>query len=290
MDLNGYVIGVLEYKHCAGREAWTIRSLEQAWENAGACIRQYSNLSKPPPKVDIWFCHLDSTRMPEGYRKFIDAQPRVVNGELKDIRKTSFSEQLIDSKESSYKGQVIVKSDYNCGGIGDMRMVKGPPGVARYLPATLRRWMMGIPSGFKPIESYIVYDMVKAVPDECFSDEYTVVEKFLPEKVGRNFALRMMFKLGECVVTYRIISSDKVVKHSNLVSIEQIDTDSRVVDWARLHCVDFGKIDYVICDGKLVVYDVNRTPGSGRVSDENRQAVANCLASGILAYLPSRGS
>lgn len=215
MKFEGWSIGVLEYPHCVNKKLWSIRNLEAVWRAGGARVIQYSDLSQPVPEVDIWFCHLDSTIMPKDFSQFIDSQPKVVNGELKDIRKTSFSEQLLDSANSSYEGAVIVKSDYNYGGLVDMRMADYQRGFMRLLPKRIRKKHLGLPSDLEANSNYIVYDSLQLVPPECFQNQHTVVEKFLPEKDGVNYALRMTFKLGCSVSSYRIISTEQIVKNKN---------------------------------------------------------------------------
>lgn len=286
MDLGKYRIGILEYPHCLDKNLWSIRNLHKVWSAAGADVVQYSNLSRPVPEVDVWFCHLDSTMVPKDFAQFIDGQSNIVNGGLKDIRKTSFSSQLIDSADSSYEGSVIVKSDYNFGGIVDVRMVARQRGWVRFLPKKMRRKLLGLPSDLEANPTYTIYDSVKSVPPECFCNQHMVVEKFLPEREGENYALRMTFKLGQTVKSYRVISTEQVVKNRNVVSIEEIDTDPRVVQWANSHGVDFGKIDHALRDGEPAIFDVNRTPGISGASEENQQILANALAPGILEYLP----
>ena len=47
---------------------------------------------------------------------------------------------------------------------------------------------------------------------------------------------------------------------------------------------DFGKFDYGIVDGRVVLYDVNKTSSQARISKET-QTTHRELADGIWAYL-----
>ncbi len=48
---------------------------------------------------------------------------------------------------------------------------------------------------------------------------------------------------------------------------------------------DFGKFDYAIVDGRVVLYDVNRTPNLGNLPKEQKPPNTRLLAEGIRAYL-----
>jgi len=54
---------------------------------------------------------------------------------------------------------------------------------------------------------------------------------------------------------------------------------------------DYGKIDYVIREGRVEIFDINRTP-SGSILDEDPEDAAWCgetakiLAEGITSWLP----
>lgn len=285
MNLKNLSIGILEYPHCVNKKLWSIRNLQNVWSAAGADVVQYSDLSLPAPEVDVWFCHLDSTMVSQDFAQFIDDQPNIINGRLKDIRKTSFSEQLIDSVDSPYDGAVIAKSVYNYGGLVDIQLVNRQHGWARFLPKKMRRKFLGLPSDLKANPNYTVYDSVKSVPPDFFSSEHNVVEKFLPERVEEHYALRMTFKLGQSHKSYRIISTEQIVKNKNVVTIEEIETDPRVIQWADEHNVDYGKIDHTLWDGEPVIFDINRTPGISGASYENQQLLANALAPGILDFI-----
>lgn len=286
MNLEGYGIGILEYPHTVAKNLWSVRNLQTVWEEAGARVSRYADLSRPAPDVDVWFCHLDSSVVPRDYAQFIDSRPVAVNGGLKDIRKTGFSEQLISSADTDYTGEVIVKSDYNYGGLVDSRLVERRKGWTRLLPVGVRRRLLGLPPDFQANPTYTVYASAKEVPPECFQSPHMVVEKFLPERVGEHYALRMTFLLGSREVSYMITSSEKIVKNRNLIAVEKVETDARVLRWAREHGVEFGKIDYALRDGEPAIFDINRTPGISGASEENQRILAEALAPGILDFLP----
>jgi hypothetical protein len=48
---------------------------------------------------------------------------------------------------------------------------------------------------------------------------------------------------------------------------------------------DFGKFDYAIVDGRVVLYDANRTPAVGNFSREQFMPRIRLLAEGLNAFL-----
>jgi hypothetical protein len=48
---------------------------------------------------------------------------------------------------------------------------------------------------------------------------------------------------------------------------------------------DYGKFDYAIVNGRVILYDANRTPTMGSLSREKLLPTIRLLAEGIRAYL-----
>ena len=133
-----------------------------------------------------------------------------------------------------------------------------------------------------------VYEAFSEVPQKAFSDPDVVVEKFIPETEGDLVIIRTHVFFGENVTSYQLRSKSQVVKFRNVVDFKQIEVDPEVVEITSRLNVDFGKIDYVVHDGKACVFDVNKTPsGSGKGVRSSEQIVANqrYRARGLYAYL-----
>jgi hypothetical protein len=88
--------------------------------------------------------------------------------------------------------------------------------------------------------------------------------------------------LGTREVDRRTISRAAVVKvDGQLINLEGSVPQQRR-DLRRQLGIDYGKIDYAIVDGELVVYDVNKTPGADA---RGHQATVAALGPGIREFL-----
>lgn len=91
-----------------------------------------------------------------------------------------------------------------------------------------------------------------------------MVERFLPEMVGSQFALRVWLFFGEREYSVRMFSDSQIVKAKNISHYEYLDRvpDSLRRERQRLG-MDFGKFDYVEVNGEVILLDVNKTPTVG---------------------------
>lgn len=79
--------------------------------------------------ADLIFLHVDLTVVPDSYLEFANQYPRVLNGDVKDIRKTTLNNKQLPLTDD-WNGPVIVKSDYNCAGVPE-RFRKGVWGESK---------------------------------------------------------------------------------------------------------------------------------------------------------------
>jgi hypothetical protein len=113
-----------------------------------------------------------------------------------------------------------------------------------------------------------------------------VVEKFRPERQDGLFCLRQWLFFGDREVGSVAYSKHPVVKANRIVKREAV---TEFPDGLRAHRealrFDFGKFDYVLVDGEVVLYDANRTPvdRAGRATSD----LVRTLAAGIDMYLPA---
>jgi hypothetical protein len=139
--------------------------------------------------------HVDLSVVPDRYLEFARQYPIVLNGEVKDIRKSTFSKLLLKSGDS-YEGKVIVKSNLNYAGQPErMRGIlpsSQPSGAATDIPG-----VQGAPAPLfdSPLD-YQLYDRLEDVPRSWLDDPNLVVEKFLPEKEGDLYHTRTLLFFG----------------------------------------------------------------------------------------------
>jgi hypothetical protein len=80
----------------------------------------------------------------------------------------------------------------------------------------------------------------------------------------------------ECKIFY---ANQPIVKSPVAVRIEEGTVPDELREMRRQMGFDFGKFDYGIVDGRVVLYDVNRTPVS-RITPQNTP-LFKLLASGV---------
>ena len=77
----------------------------------------------------------------------------------------------------------------------------------------------------------------------------------------------------------------KRIRYGNTVS-HLVDPDLVGAAWLFELAFDYGKFDYVLHDGRVVLLDINKTPGESRVIRPAVMARLRHLASGISFFLP----
>jgi hypothetical protein len=198
-------------------------------------------------------------------------------------------------RDDSYDGPVIVKTDFNSGGLPEKRLSSNLY-LLRALSAKLSSAISSKPkpglSNFSAwanvkylnTSDYPVFPSLRDVPGEIFENQNLVVERFLPEVREGWYCVRYYHFLGDQQVSELFRSKQEIVKGSdNGESIETPVPPELLAIRQRLG-MDYGKIDYVLRDGKVVLLDINRTPGiygKGKLA----QKISNVLATGILSQL-----
>ena len=154
-----------------------------------------------------------------------------------------------------------------------------PPGwlgrLRRQLPWRLARQL--------PARDYPVLPHRDRVPAWVWRRQDLVVERFIPERAGRNYVLRMYLFFGDRGVVYRMEADRPVIKAQGIVGFETTyDEPPPEIAEARVALgFDFGKFDYVLHEGRPVLLDVNKTPA---VSGKRRERTAY-LAGGLQRIL-----
>jgi hypothetical protein len=113
-----------------------------------------------------------------------------------------------------------------------------------------------------------------------------IVEKFLAERRDGLYCLRTWVFLGDRETNSLSYSKEPVVKARNVLRravVPEVPDELRAM--RKQMGFDFGKFDYAIVDGKVVLYDANRTPSLGNFPREQYLPRIKLLAEGIRAFL-----
>jgi hypothetical protein len=254
--------------HEREREDHAIRHHADFWREDGLDVMFLRGVDRFLP-ADLAILHVDLTIVPPEYVEFAEQYPVVLNGEITDIRKTTFSTRLV-TRESDYDGRVIVKSNLNFGGVPERRL-----GVRSDGPLSEQG-------------NYEVYDSISDVPEHFFEDDDLVVEEFVPEYENGRYHLRAFHFFGDRFNCERIASPDPIVVVTDPTRIERedIEPNPELFELQRRLRIDFGKLDYLELDGRVFLLDVNKTPGAygGPITAETQTARRH-RADGIYSYL-----
>ncbi len=250
---------------------------------------------EPFVPAELALLHVDLSVVPESCRRLAELYPRVLNGRVLDIRKSTFSRSLV-TRDGPDPGRVIAKTDWNCGGQNEFRraiLESLPARVLRRVgkdeqlyrlckwlearrPWARRRW---IPTG-----DYRVFEARSFVPAAVFRNPHLIVERFLAEREGDSYCCRHWVFFGDRERLSRTRSMQPVVKGRTSIEPLSDPVPEKLMAIRKRLGFDYGKFDYGIVDGRLVLYDVNRTPGISSEPSLHAEAVA-VLAPGVRAFL-----
>jgi hypothetical protein len=241
--------------------------------------------------ADLLIPHIDLTVLPDAYGEQFRRSSRVVNRNVRDISKRVISRNLL-ARDEPFDGPVIVKTDLNYGGIPEARINGTLPKPARKRAWSILAWTLKSRSrdpnwaDVKVMDTseYRIFPSVKAVPEAAFSNPALVVERFLPERENGRYHLRIYQFLGDCGYCARLGSTEPIVKMKSVMTREEIPVPEEMIALRHELGLDYGKMDFVLHEGRVVLLDVNRTPGLIN-PPERMQASALRLAPGIHAFL-----
>ncbi len=242
-------------------------------------VTTIKGLSQKLPPSDMLILHVDLTVVPDEYIEAVASHPLVINRNVKNISKRSFSE-LILTETSNYSGEVIVKTDANFGGRNEVKIRSDESDAQQSQDWESREYL----------DDYPIYSNLKEAPSGVWKNPKLIVEKFLPEvdEQGR-YLLRMWVFFGDEEIHYVNYSDEKVIKSWNKNDLNMLrneDIPPKLRQIRKNMGIDFGKFDYVMHDGKPILYDVNKTPGGGRIKLNNPRTKKNIqtLTDGIKGY------
>lgn len=232
--------------------------------------------------ADIAILHIDLSLVPQ---RFIDLANRYrvcMNKQALDIRKSAISAQLLRQSDD-YSGQVIIKSNENSGGVPERlngnTWTRAAGKLRQFHLRIQHRIVVRRPS------DYLIFDRLGDVPDEVFSRTDLVVEKFLPERDGEFYCTRAYLFMGSGQSCQMTVSQNPLVSVGNCERLVECDIHPRVIEWRQQLGFDYGKFDYVIHDGQVVLLDANKTTGSGDlVGNPMIERFREIRANGLLDY------
>lgn len=238
------------------------------------------------PDADIVISHVDLSIVPASYRKILQDLPVVINQGVGDITKRAYSQNLLNEADP-YDGPVIIKTDLNCCGSPERRIAKQEKTIhalSMPLRAALGLKSLKLRGKCTRSNNYWVIPSKTLVPRGLWKDRNFVVEKFLPEREGDLYFMRYYLFLGDREFAGRFGSQEPVVKISKSVTEHEVVEIPEELRALRANMgFDYGRFDFAIHDGKVAIYDVNKTPGGGE-GIEDYASLLDELAKGIAFY------
>jgi hypothetical protein len=252
--------------------SYLVRGLFPTWEALGHRVVLRAGVFEDTPG-DVLLQHVDASVVPPEYRATAARFRTTVNGRVADVRKRVVSRSLVQ-RGDDWPGAVVVKADLNCGGIPE-RM---------HDLAAIRRGLEPPHRAGPVVERYEVLPSWRAVPERVWDDPRLVVERFLPERDEHGYWLRVWVFLGDRERCHRYAAREPIVKGARVLSREPAPIPDEIrAERARIG-LDFGKIDFVVHEGRPVLLDANPTPGAPPTSARSSAAAA-ALAAGIDALV-----
>jgi hypothetical protein len=266
-DVSRRHIAILWHERDRKRELaqYAITHLAECWRSDGHAVHFLFGTERYEP-ADLIIVHVDLSVVPARYLEFAARYPIALNGRVQDIRRTAFSRNLV-GRDDGYAGPVIVKSNANHAGAPERTRAGLDPRafvsrVRRRLGAVVRPQRPEAPPVFGTPLDYRIFERAAEVPPGWFGLPDLVVERFVPERVGDEYAVRNYQFLGDRFTCTRMVAPHPIVNAYTQVRVEPIELDPVVEAWRHQFGFDYGKFDYVVRDGSPVLLDTNKTTGA----------------------------
>lgn len=260
------------YKHL-------IHRVRESWQRDGWTVLDARGTKKRIP-ADVAFLHVDLSVVPQEYVDFARSYPVAINAGIRDIRKSVVGRIRVLPGDG-YAGPVIVKSALNSAGIPEHRLGLGQ---RSWLSAIHGELLAAIAPKWK-LKDYPIYPSADDVPPAVFRSDDVVVERFLPEVHDGLYCLREWYFLGDASVNRAELWRGPVISSGNAAPDLVEPTPPEVISLRRELGIDYGKIDYTMHEGRPVVFDVNKTVGTGTFMSDAATALAQTLAKGLDSLL-----
>jgi hypothetical protein len=264
------------------RTPYVIHLLIDLWREWGFTVEVVDHLEAVGAE-EVVIPHVDTTVTPRRYEAAFARCAVVVNRSVTDISKRKISENLV-TRRTEYEGPVIVKTDSNFGGRPEWERLNDRGRLAQAALIVVRRlpWTL---TGM--IGRYKIFDHPRLVPHGAWRNRRLVVEKFLPERREGMYCLRQHTFFGRAEVNTLAFSHDPIVKSGTIVKREILpEAPAEIREMRKALGFDFGKFDYVLHNGRVVLFDTNRTPTYNPANRAGSvKALISCLANGIHDFL-----
>jgi hypothetical protein len=234
------------------------------------------------PPADLAIQHIDLTVVPAEYRAWLLKYPRAINVAAIDISKRHVSENLVSARDG-YQGPVLIKTNANAGGLKEARLARKTRFLTRRVVGSQAQ--RGGPR--RRPGAYQILRSASQVPQAVWENPHLVVEKFLPERQGGFYCLRTWQFFGTAEINSLAFAKEPIVKARNAVRIEPVDVPEELRQIRERLGFDFGKFDYVMLDGRAVLFDANKTPTLGNFPPDRYLPLVRRLAAGLAKYLPA---
>jgi hypothetical protein len=140
---------------------------------------------------------------------------------------------------------------------------------------------------------YPVFASIRAVPGDVWRNPNLIVERFISERNEKgHYVVRNWLFLGDQGFVRSVSSPYHIVKPGSpgrktyLGRLEE-PAPPELQELRKRMDFDYGRFDYVMKDGKPVLFDVNTTPA---IADENvsmfSRELLEDLPRGLLSFLP----
>ncbi|MFT5290061.1 MAG: hypothetical protein ACI8QC_000555 [Planctomycetota bacterium] len=270
-------------------ECFLISWMGKRWREWGFDVEHLYGISTRV-EADLAIIHVDLSVVPDSYAEFAASYPQCVNLGLRDIRKSRISRNLVAAGED-YDGPVIVKTDLNHGGTPEVLLGLSPPRTRSLTSKLKRRFGIKDPLNISSPADYLVYENASQVPLSVFAEPSLVVERFLPEsKKGTYYHRRYLF-CGDVERNEIWSGGDPINSSDHSQGLgHEVSVPEQLRELRKQYAADYGKLDYVLHDGRVEVFDVNRTPTGSPLEADQKDAewarlVADLLSEGIHTWL-----
>ena len=271
------------------------------WKDAGHWVIYHIG-PDDIPEADVLVLSIDLTIVPQVYVDLIKQYPLVINGKILDISRRRFS-KLIVSRNSSYSGPVIIKTDTNYGGLSEHQSLnhKDLSGyhssnplifvikAFRIAQAIGWKWKRDVFRRWVKVESmnplkYPIFEDISSVPDGVWENNNLIVERFIDNSEGDLFYTNYCIYFGDKEIAGLLVSTSPIVKFENAVSDVETPIPDQMRDSREKLNIDYGRFDYVEAGGKYYLIDVKKTDG-GSHTNYQYPTEMDFIASGLDYYL-----